>query len=106
MLFSGQDLLIGEQLFRQNRRIVLDFENDGNLVMRSDRRIVWETGPTNGVRLLMAENGNLVLLSPLKIKIFESLTSGSQNYFILEESERINVRDRYGHILWTRPNFE
>ena len=105
VLFPGQDLLISEQLFSQNGRAVLDLEDDGNLVSRRDGRIVWQTGPTNGIRLLMAENGNLVLLNPLRFPIFESLTRGFQNYFILENSGRINVKDRFGRILWTRPIF-
>lgn len=105
MLFSGQDLLISEQLYIQNRRVVFNFQNDGNLVLREDRRINWETGPTKGRRLLMAKNGNLILLNRRGDKVLESFTKGIQNYFIVEDSGRINVRDRYGQILWTRPIF-
>jgi hypothetical protein len=64
-LMPGQSLAPGASLASPSGRYALDMQTDGNLVLHTANRVVWNAGTaTSGSHLDFAANGTLSIVNP------------------------------------------
>lgn len=78
MLKTGNTLTRGQEIVSNNGLYRLAFQNDGNLVLYSQKRILWlsRTNGKNAVRLTMQNDGNLVIYNSRSQPIWQTRKSG------------------------------
>jgi hypothetical protein len=82
-------LFPGQQLSTADRKHVLDFQSDGNLVLYSSGTATWSTG-TNGksaAELYMQPDGNLVIYNTAGQPLWNSNTYGQGNSTLIMQTD-------------------
>ncbi|MEK7059512.1 MAG: hypothetical protein AAB971_02020 [Patescibacteria group bacterium] len=79
VLNSGESINKGANLLSPDSQTVLALQNDGNLVLYSNFKSVWNTGALGSTvnRLIMQGDGNLVLYNQSNVALWSSQTSGN-----------------------------
>lgn len=79
VLTSGSQLTPGQFVDSPDRQSVLVFQRDGNVVLRTNFKVVWSSGTNinNPSRLIMQPDGNLVAYSIDNTPVWYSGTSAS-----------------------------
>lgn len=94
----------GWWLASPNEKYSLQIMNEsGNLILRQiEKRLkIWQISTKNiGSRLVMQDDGNLVLFDKYNGTLFSTKTALKGEYFILQDSGDMAVIDSYGTIIW------
>lgn len=88
-LSSPGILFPGQELSTADRKHVLDFQSDGNLVLYSSGKATWSTG-TNGksaAKLYMQPDGNLVIYNTAGQPLWNSNTYGQGNSTLVMQTD-------------------
>jgi hypothetical protein len=72
----------------------------GNLVLQDQGRTVWQTGTTNGVKLVMQNDGHLVLYDANNGTVFSSGTAGNPGAVLILRPDGNMVIALNGRILF------
>ena len=82
---SGEGLGAGQSVYSCDSRFRFDMQGDGNLVLyrNSDGAALWasNTNGKGGSRVIMQEDGNLVIYKSTGESVWASNTNGSSNYY-------------------------
>jgi hypothetical protein len=103
-LRADEFLRANERLVSQDGRYQLQYQGDGNLVLRkSDGKYLWDT-ETNGRpvgRCIMQGDGNLVIYGPNGDYIWDTETNGhSDSVLVLQDDGNLVIYDANYRALW------
>jgi hypothetical protein len=105
-LASGQSLSVGQHLLSPDAQSVLLMQNDGNLVLYSQKRPTWASGTAgnNVSQLIMQLDGNLVLYNTKGQPVWASGTVGQPDdpgaWLILQTDGNLVIYSSSGTALW------
>jgi hypothetical protein len=99
-LQPGQQLLPGQYLLSADRHTTLTLQRNGNVVLRTNLRTIWSsrTSNTNPGRLVMQNDGNLVLYARDGSVLWQTRTRHSNN-----QGSRLTTQTD-GNLVMYRPN--
>ncbi|MBW1659096.1 MAG: lectin [Deltaproteobacteria bacterium] len=108
-LNPGNALMPGQHLLSQNRIYTLSLQKDGNIVLRKaeslkskKKHILWTSGTSGKVsKLLMQQDGNLVLYHDNKAKWSTETNGHSGAYFVLQNDGNAVVYSKNNKPLWS-----
>jgi hypothetical protein len=106
LLRSNQTLTSNQQLVSQDGRSILRLRSDGNLTLTASGSVRFATGTAGspGARLIMQNDGNLVLVATDGRPLFSSGTMRNPGAFLrLENSGKIAIVSAGGQTVWRRP---
>lgn len=88
-LSPGGILNKGEFLLSPDAQSALALQGDGNLVLRSNFTVAWNTGPLgiSASKLIMQTDGNLVLYSQNNVALWNSETAGNPGARLVLQSD-------------------
>ena len=102
-LNPGQELHADESLVSANGQFSLVLQTDGNLVLSEGGEAVWATG-TDGreiSKIIMQEDGNLVLYATNGDPVWASQTDGNNGaYLLLQDDRNVVIYSADGSPLW------
>jgi hypothetical protein len=81
-------------------RLRLTVTTSGNLVLQDQGRTVWQTGTTTGVKLVMQNDGHLVLYDTNNGTVFSSGTAGNPGAVLILRADGNMVISLNGRILF------
>ncbi|RTZ89777.1 MAG: lectin [Deltaproteobacteria bacterium] len=108
-LNAGNALLPGQHLISQNRIYTFSLQKDGNMVLRKaeslkskKKHILWNSGTSGPVdKLLMQQDGNLVLYHGGKAKWSTGTNGNPGAYFIMQNDGNAVVYSKNNKALWS-----
>jgi len=102
-LNSGESITRSNNMLSPDSQSVLSIENDGNLILYSNFKNVWNTGVVgNGSnRLVMQSDGNLVYYTQNNVALWSSQTSGNTGArLVIQTDGNMVVYSSGGAALW------
>lgn len=103
-LTAGGALHKDDFMLSTNGRLVLTLQYDGNLVLYSDFKKVWETGAlgTNADRVVMQSDGNFVVYDNNNRVLWNTATHGNANARLLIQNDgNLVMYSSINVVLWT-----
>ena len=88
-LMNNESLQKGDSLLSSDERFLFTLQNDGNLVLRSPKNVLWVSNTTGkgGVKLTMQSDGNLVLRNAGGKAVWDSRTGGKGTSRLVMQSD-------------------
>jgi len=101
-LSAGQQLTGGQQVTSANRQYHLVMQGDGNLVLYTQSRALWNsrTDGHPGARAIMQSDGNLVVYDPENHPLFDTRTAGHPGAGLAVQDDGNAVLYQAGRAIW------
>lgn len=105
-LNAGEGLGKGQSVLSCDGRFTLSFQTDGNLVLYMGGTALWATGTNgkSGDRVIMQEDGNLVMYKSTGQMVWESDTSSDSNHYAnlsVQNDGNLVLYKSSGGVAWT-----
>ena len=103
-LVPGQTMLAGQYIYSQNVFYVLVMQGDGNLVLYTGSKPLWNSGTsgTGADRVVMQTDGNLVIYTPGGRPVWASRTDGKgQSSLYMQDDGNAVVYTNSGAPTWS-----
>lgn len=100
-MYRGQELRRGDRLMSENGKFLLDFQNDGDFVLKIDGIPLWRTLTTGkGERLVIQEDGTTAIYDSTNLQVYYNGISSVFMIKVENNGDLLVTNDKQEKLPW------